>query len=54
MKAYTKVTRPMIESSAPIGSSAGFDGSFEVGMRKTPATNAKITMGRFTRKIEPQ
>ena len=54
MNAYTSATRPTIDSSAPIGSSAGFDGSFDVGTRNTPAISANTTIGRFTRKIEPQ
>ena len=34
---YTSVTNPTIDSTAPTGSSAGFDGSFDVGMRNTLA-----------------
>ena len=41
-------------SSAPSGSSAGFEGSRDVGIKNTPATSAKITIGTFTQKIEPQ
>ena len=36
------------------GSSAGFEGSRDVGMSTTPAISATITIGMFTRKIEPQ
>ncbi len=54
MIAYTSATRPTIDKSAPNGSSLGFDGSREVGMRITPAMSAVATIGRFTMKIEPQ
>ena len=46
--------RPTIESTAPTGSRRGADGSLESGIRNTPATRPKMTMGRFTRKTEPQ
>ena len=54
MNPYTSAISPMIESTAPTGSSAGFDGSFDVGMTNTLAASATTTIGRFTRKIEPQ
>ena len=54
MIANSTMARPMIESTAPIGSRRGAEGSFESGIRKTPATRPKMTMGRFTRKTEPQ
>ena len=45
---------PTIDSTAPTGSSLGADGSFDVGMRKIPASTPTTTIGMFTRKIEPQ
>ncbi len=43
-----------MESAAPTRSSLGAVGSFDVGMISTPAPRATATIGRFTRKIEPQ
>jgi hypothetical protein len=44
----------MIEAIAPTGSSRGAAGSFELGMRSTPASKPIATIGRFTRNTEPQ
>ena len=44
----------MIDRTAPTGSSGGLLGSFDVGMRKKPEMSATTTIGRFTRKIDPQ
>ena len=50
---YTRLTSPAIDSTAPTGSSALGDGSFEFGTISRPAISAKITTGTFTRKTEP-
>ena len=54
MMANTRVARPKIDSTAPIGSRRGADGSLESGIRKKPASRPIATMGRFTRNTEPQ
>ncbi len=54
MIAYTSEIKPTIDNTAPTKSSCAFDGSFDVGIKKKPLINAKITIGMFTRKIEPQ
>ena len=54
MMAYSTNARPTIDSTAPTGSSFGADGSFDVGMRKTPAIRPITTIGTFTRNTEPQ
>jgi hypothetical protein len=54
MMAYSKAVRPVIERSAPIGSSRGAEGSRDVGIRRMPAMRPPTTIGMFTRKIEPQ
>ncbi len=43
-----------MERTAPMGSSRGADGSFDVGMRKKPARIPMMTIGMFTRNTDPQ
>ncbi len=50
---YSSVTRPMIESRAPKGSSLESWGSRLVGTRKCPATSAVRQIGTLTRNTEP-
>ena len=54
MMPYTSARRPVIESVAPTRSRRGWAGSLDFGNRIPPATSATATIGRFTRKIEPQ
>ena len=44
---------PRLERTAPTGSSRSWNGSFDVGTRKWPATSATRITGTFTRKTEP-
>src|SRR6478672_10573706 len=53
MSPYTSVVIPMIESSAPIGSSGASSGSRDFGSKMKPRTSAAITNGMFTRNTEP-
>ena len=50
---YTRLTSPTIDRTAPTGSRAFGDGSFEFGTISRPAMSAKITTGTFTRNTEP-
>ena len=52
--AYSSAHRPTMERIAPTQSSRGALGSRESGIRNAPARRPTATMGRFTRKIEPQ
>src|SRR5215211_6963092 len=54
MIAQTSVMSPTIESNAPTTSSLALVGSFDVGIKKNPVSNANATIGIFTRKIDPQ
>ena len=54
MNPYTSVINPMIESTAPTGSSAGFDGSFDVGMTNTLAEERDHDDRQVHEEIEPQ
>ncbi len=45
---------PTIDSSAPTGSNRGADGSLESGTKNQPPTSASATIGRLTKKTEPQ
>ena len=48
-----RLTSPTIDSTAPTGSSARGEGSFESGTIRRPGIRATITTGTFTRKTEP-
>ncbi len=52
--AHRKVASPAIDSSAPIGSSGGADGSRESGTSIQPPIRAMMTTGTLTRNTEPQ
>ena len=52
--AYSSALSPAMDSAAPTRSRGGALGSFEFGMRKIPASRPTVTIGMFTRKIEPQ
>jgi hypothetical protein len=53
MIAHSTAHRPTIESTAPIGSSGGAAGSFDVGTMKCPNTSAATQIGTLTRNTEP-
>src|SRR3954451_4636225 len=53
MIAYTRLTSPTIDNTAPTGSSALGWGSFESGTIRRPRISATITTGTFTKKTEP-
>ena len=53
MMPYTSTTSATIDSSTPDGSIRCGCGSFESGTSTTMATRPTITIGTFTRKIDP-
>src|ERR1039457_1916638 len=52
--AYSNADCEAMDSNAPIRSKRGAFGSLELGIKNTPAMRPNATIGRFTRKIEPQ
>src|SRR6476659_8695956 len=53
MRPYTSETIPMIERTAPIGSTSASSGSRDFGSRNHPAPSATAMIGTFTRNTDP-
>src|SRR5215469_12453425 len=53
IRAHKRAVRPAMDSSAPIGSSLGLDGSRESLTKKKPPMRPRITTGTLTRNTEP-